>query len=272
MSIPFASVSMLQVDGGSSKTAEDSIAIEEPLEIRLGYGPGVNRQRVTVAVTMRTPGHDIELAVGYLLGEQLLSDPTDLLSTTIQSPNIVRVDLKPQCTVDLQRLERRGVVNSSCGLCGRTTLETMEAEGLSVLEPGPVFASSQIPQLAKQLRSSQPGFDQTGGLHAMGLFDFEGRQVMVREDVGRHNALDKLLGAEFLAGRMRLSDRIVMASSRASFELVQKAIQAGVPILAAVGAPTSLAVMMAERFGLTLIGFVREDRLNIYTGRERIAL
>ena len=259
------------VSGSDAVTKLDELAVEEPLEIRLGYGPAANRQRAVVAVTMRTPGHDSELAIGFLAAEGLLTDPSDLLAVHAIDTNSLRVDLMPEVSVKLDRFNRRGAISSSCGICGKTALDSIEANGVAPLPSGPLIAPETIHGLAATLRAAQVSFAATGGLHAIGLFDAHGKPLLVREDVGRHNALDKVIGAELLAGRWPLANRVILTSSRASFELVQKAALAGVPVFAAVGAPSSLAVQLAERFGMTLIGFVREGRFNVYAGRERIA-
>ncbi len=272
MSLPTFTAPVLAVSGTGAVEKTDSIAVEEPLEIRLGYGPANNRQRAAVAVTMRTPGHDAELAVGFLVSEGLLADTADILAVVPAEANAVRVDLKPAVAVDLERLNRRGAISSSCGVCGKTALDAIEADGVAPLPSGPIIPANVIHGLTEKLRAAQPTFDATGGLHAVGLFDANGELLILREDVGRHNALDKVIGSEFLAGRFPLQGRILFASSRASFELVQKAAVAGAPVFAAVGAPSSLAVLLAERFGMTLLGFVRDGRFNVYAGRERIIL
>jgi FdhD protein len=272
MVLPTFAATVIGVSGPDAVSKSDTVAVEEPLEIRLGYGPATNRQRTVVAVTMRTPGHDAELAIGFLFSEGLLADPADLLSVQTVAANSVRVDLKPDVAVNLDRLNRRGAIHSGCGVCGKTTLDAIEADVLVPLPPGPAISSETIHGLAAKLRGAQASFDATGGLHAVGLFDARGTLLTVREDVGRHNALDKVIGAVFQAGRLPLADRVLFTSSRASFELVQKAAMAGVPVFAAVGAPTSLAVQLAERFGMSLLGFVRAGRFNVYAGRERIAV
>ncbi len=270
MSIPTFATAVTAVVGAAAAEKPDALAVEEPLEILLGHGPATNRRRSAVAVTMRTPGHDAELAVGYLVGEGLLANPADLLAVASTDANSVRVDFKPGVAVDLDRLRRRGAISSSCGVCGKTTLDAIEAEGVAPLPPGPTLALEAIHRLPERLRAAQASFAATGGLHAVGLFDARGELLVLREDVGRHNAADKVIGAEFLAGRLPWKDRVLFSTSRASFELVQKAAVAGAPVFAAVGAPTSLAVQLAERFGLTLVGFVRDGRFNVYACRERI--
>ncbi len=270
MSLPTFTTSVVAVSGSTIVAKDDLLAVEEPLEIRLGHGPANNRLRTSVAVTMRTPGHDAELAVGYLVSEGLLTDPADVLSVVPMGVNAIRVDVKPGVRLNLDRLDRRGVMASACGVCGKTTLDAIEAEFDRTPSPGPVVSAVVIHSLPAKLHAAQPTFVATGGLHAVGLFDAAGNLRVLREDVGRHNAADKVIGSEFLAGRFPLAGGILFVSARASFELVQKAAVAGVPIFAAVGAPSSLAVQTAERFGLTLLGFVRDKRFNVYAGNERI--
>lgn len=272
MTVPILTAPVLKVTGTLAVENLDSLAIEEPLEIRLIHGPANNRQRTTIAITMRTPGHDVELAVGYLVAEGLLNDPCEILHASSVDLNLVRVDLKPDVNVNLAVVNRRGIVSSSCGLCGKTALDRIEADGVLPLPPGPRIRAETMHGLAQRLRMAQPTFDATGGLHAVGLFDPHGELIALREDVGRHNAADKVIGSAFLARQLPLQDRILFASSRASFEMVQKAAVAGISVFAAVGAPTSLALQLAERWNMTLIGFLREDRFNIYSGYERVQL
>ena len=243
------------------------MAVEEPLELRLAFGPLTNRSRVTLAVTMRTPGHDADLAAGFLLSEAIIHTASDVLDIKPMEANALRIDLHPSVRFDPDSA-RRFAVSSACGVCGTRTLDDLDRHA----DPVPVattFAIAVIHQLAEKLREAQPTFDQTGGLHAAGLFDAAGTLLSVREDVGRHNAVDKLIGAELIANRLPLTGRIIFVSGRAGFELVQKSVAAGAEVLAAVGAPTSLAVDAAERFGVTLLGFVRDGRFNVYahTGR-----
>ncbi|WP_445149138.1 formate dehydrogenase accessory sulfurtransferase FdhD [Baekduia sp. Peel2402] len=237
---------------------EDRVAIEEPLEIRV-------RGRA-LAVTMRTPGHDEELAVGFLHGEGLLAGPVlDAGPTEDFANNIVNVDA--ELTADAR--ERRFYTTSSCGVCGKGALEEVAVHA-APLDPddGPVVDRALLAALPERLR--QPGFDATGGLHATGLFDADGTLIHVREDVGRHNAMDKVIGRALLDGELPLAGRILCVSGRLSFELVQKAAVAGAPILVGVGAPSSLAVELARDRGLTLAGFARGDRVNVYAGAARV--
>ena len=252
-----------KVGENSAVSEQDLLAVEEPLEIRIGG-------RVA-AVSMRTPGDDRELAAGFLFTEGILERAGQIATIAESARNVVEVTLASDAAVDLSRLERHFYVSSSCGVCGKASIEAVYAIGCVAPPRGePRVASSVLRALPAKLRATQPVFERTGGLHAAGLFDAAGELLAVREDVGRHNAVDKLIGAEFLAGRTPLHDRIVMVSGRTSFELVQKALVAGVPMLAAVGAPSSLAVELALRFGMTLAGFVRDGRFNLYSGEARI--
>jgi FdhD protein len=260
----------------------DLLAIEAPLEISLGYGPASQRQAHSLAVTMRTPGHDAELVAGFLLSEGIVAQPADIQSLMHRADprrpkergNVLRAELAPGVVLELDRLERHFYTSSSCGVCGKTSIEAVRASNCPLPPPAasPRVPASLIHQLPERQRAAQRVFEQTGGLHATALFSATGELLSLREDVGRHNAFDKVVGAALLAGHLPLNQHIVLLSGRASFELVQKAALAGVAILAAVGAPSSLAVEAAEEFGLTLLGFVRNERFNIYTHEARIAL
>jgi FdhD protein len=260
----------------------DLLAIEAPLEISLGYGPASQRQAHSLAVTMRTPGHDAELVAGFLLSEGIVAQPADIQSLVHRADprrpkergNVLRAELVPGVVLELDRLERHFYTSSSCGVCGKTSIEAVRASNCPLPPPAasPRVPASLIHQLPERQRAAQRVFEQTGGLHATALFSATGELLSLREDVGRHNAFDKVVGAALLAGHLPLNQHIVLLSGRASFELVQKAALAGVAILAAVGAPSSLAVEAAEEFGLTLLGFVRNERFNIYTHEARIAL
>jgi FdhD protein len=260
--------------GGPAR--EDAVAVEEPLEIRVG-GRGV-------AVTMRTPGPDRELAAGFLLTEGVVRAADELLDVYAcrdlphgQEGNVVEAVLSPaaRARFDPARLTRHVFTASSCGLCGKATIDAVAC----ALAPLPVaggageagrFAAASLAAWPERLRAAQPGFDATGGLHAAARFSARGDLVAVREDVGRHNALDKLLGAALWAGETPLADAGVLVSGRLSFELVQKCWAAGVPLLAGIGAPSSLAVELATAAGMTLVGFLRADRANVYAGAERL--
>jgi FdhD protein len=253
----------------------DSLAVEEPLEIRIG--------QKTVSITMRTPGHDLELATGFLFTEGLIQSADQILEikncgpalSQAQSQNVVRVELKPEIKIDLKRLERHFYTSSSCGVCGKTSIEALQVKNSYKISPGrnnqgPFVSSELIHNLPRRLRESQTVFDRTGGLHATALFSLDGRELCVREDVGRHNALDKLIGWAVLENLLPLDKAILFVSGRASFELIQKAVTAGIRIFAAVGAPSSLAVELARESNLTLLGFVRDQRFNVYHGEWRL--
>ena len=247
----------------ATSTEQDLVAVEEPLEIRIA---GRN-----VAVTMRTPGHDRELAAGFLRSEGILERPNQITGIDEPEPNVVDVHVLDS-TLDLDRLERHFYMSSSCGVCGKASIGAIEAANCPVpARDRPVVDIEVIRRLPGALRENQAVFDRTGGLHACALFDTGGTLLELREDVGRHNALDKLIGASLLQGALPLNDRILLLSGRVSFELVQKALMAGIAVIAAVGAPSSLAVETALRFGMTLAGFVRDGRFNVYSGEWRLS-
>jgi FdhD protein len=265
---------VLAVENGVGRDRHDRLAGEEPLEIRAA---GPRQEAVRVAVTMRTPGHDFELAAGFLHSEGLLSSSVELAEikycTDIelgeQAYNVVTVHLRRAFEAEL--VQRNFGMTSACGVCGKASIDSIEVAS-DPLPAGPVVHASVIAVLPERLRAAQRTFDRTGGLHATGLFTAEGEVVLVREDVGRHNALDKVIGNRMLAGATPLGTSVALVSGRASFELVQKAAVAGIPVLCAVGAPSSLAVDAARRLGLTLVGFVRDGRFNVYAGAARVAL
>jgi FdhD protein len=258
---------------------DDAVAVEEPMEIRVESGPDDQRHTRSVSVTMRTPGHDFELALGFLYGEGLIAAADAVRNVAFCGPpapgkphsNIVRVELEGDTPLDLVKLQRNFYSTSSCGICGKASLEALDFEGYPMLDrDAPRVAEEVIHRLPDRLREAQAVFDLTGGLHAAGLFDATGALLACREDVGRHNAVDKLIGAQLLAGDLPLPTRIMVVSGRVSFEIMQKALAAGVPVIVAVGAPSSLAIEMAERFGMTLVGFARDRRFNVYAAPERI--
>lgn len=274
-----APVQVTRVEGGRAAEAEDTLAVEEPLEIRLGFGPSSERKLQTISLTMRTPGSDAELAAGFLFTEGIIRSEGEISSLKPAGPpvgpgghrNVIRVELRPEVEVDLGRLQRHFYTTSSCGVCGKTSLEALAPfGGRPRLEDDLRAESHVLYALPPTLREAQNVFGQTGGLHACGLFDAEGQLIGAREDVGRHNALDKLVGSQLLEGRLPLQGRIILLSGRASFELLQKAFVAGAPLVAAVGAPSSLAVELAERYGITLVGWLRGERFSVYTHAHRI--
>jgi FdhD protein len=265
--------------GAQATVHDERLAVEEPLEIRLGFTRDGRREAKSVSITMRTPGDDESLAAGFLFTEGVVASPDSIQEIRPCGPadsvsgrrNVIRVELTEDITFDFSRLERHFYTSSSCGVCGKTSIEALQScnpPQLALSEPR--IDARIIHAMPDALRAAQSVFDATGGLHAAGLFDACGALVGLREDVGRHNAVDKLLGEFFLARRTPLSRHALLVSGRASFELVQKSLMAGVPILAAVGAPSSLAVELANRFGMTLLGFVRNERFNAYSGEWRI--
>lgn len=265
MKSSIVSVPVQRAGSRESKHAEsdqDLLAVEEPLQIRLGGRD--------LAITMRTPGNDEELAVGFLFTEGLLSG-RDAIASVTAGENSVTVTLQGEPSSDLSSQTRHFYLTSSCGVCGKASVNALVAAGCTAPpRDRPRVDTATILKLPETLRATQPVFDRTGGLHAAALFDAAGKLQLVREDVGRHNAVDKLVGRSVLDGRVPLNDSMLLVSGRASFELVQKALMAGIPILAAVGAPSSLAVETAMRFGMTLAGFLRDGRFNVYSGADRI--
>ncbi|MSO79530.1 MAG: formate dehydrogenase accessory sulfurtransferase FdhD [Acidimicrobiia bacterium] len=265
-------VQVRSVDGGAVRERPDRLATEEPMEIRV---QGPRGKAEPVAVTMRTPGHDFELAVGFLLTEGVLTDPADIASvayclegTGEQQYNVVTV--RTRCAPDPERARRTFAVSASCGVCGKATLDEIEVM-CTAAASGPTVASAVLVGLPDKLRAEQSVFDATGGLHAAGCFGVDGSLTALREDVGRHNALDKVIGWAAMEQSLPLANQVLMVSGRVSFEIVQKAAIAGIPIVCAVSAPTSLAVDAAKRLNLTLVGFLRDDHFNVYCGDERIA-
>lgn len=260
---------------GRLHARDDVLAVEEPLEVRLR--PAAGKTHFSVSVTMRTPGHDAELAAGFLFTEGLLASPDavqEIVAGDAETEgNVVTVWVKPGVPLDTHRLLRHFYTSSSCGVCGKASLDAVRVQLTRDVHRDPLqVPASLIASLPDRLRAQQSLFQQTGGLHASWLCDASGALLAVREDVGRHNALDKVIGAEFLAGRLPLVEHILVLSGRASFELLQKAAMAGIPMVVAVGAPSTLAVKLAEETGITLIGFTRAESFNVYTGSARVLL
>ncbi|HAC65242.1 MAG TPA: formate dehydrogenase accessory sulfurtransferase FdhD [Cyanothece sp. UBA12306] len=264
---------ILVVENSQKRSHLDTIATEEPLEIRL-----VNPFQ-TVAVTMRTPGADFDLAAGFLYSEAIITSKKDLNSISYcvepnidgeQRYNIINVNLKEGLQPNLKPLERHFFTSSACGVCGKASIEALKLRGCSPISNHLTITPEIIYSLPEKLRAAQGIFTATGGLHAAALFDKQGNLIKLREDVGRHNALDKLIGSAFLSDEIPLNNKIIMVSGRSSFEIVQKCIMARVPILCAVSAPSSLAVSLSQQFGITLIGFLRGQKFNIYSGTQRI--
>jgi FdhD protein len=283
-------------DGMRFHSQPDLVAIEEPLELRLAYGPAGARAVKSISVTMRTPGHDAELAAGFLVTEGLVSDESHIDSIVVgisedsepasvielrdgvdeiafessKGSNVITVALAPHVEVSVSNLQRNFYTTSSCGICGKASLLALR----TVCPPRRANTFSidaeTLCSMPERLRAAQGIFDQTGGLHAAGLFTVSGELDSLREDVGRHNAVDKLLGAAFLEDRLPLRDRVLVLSGRVSFELMQKALMGGLPMVVAVGAPSSLAVQVAREFDITLVGFLRDNHFNVYHGAGRV--
>jgi FdhD protein len=282
-----------RVTGFTSQSAEETLAVEEPLEIQLGYDTAEGRAAKSISVTMRTPGYDFELAAGFLMTEGVVRDVNDIEriayaalgnvdesaeSSTARTvlpyqpwKNIVRVELATGVTVSLANLQRNFYTTSSCGICGKASLLALRSVCPPRRKNTFSISAETLYTLPARLRAAQSVFDRTGGLHGAGLFQADGELLALREDVGRHNAVDKLLGAEFLADRTPLRDSLLLLSGRASFELLQKALMGGVAMVASVGAPSSLAVRVAREFDITLVGFLRDHHFNVYHGAEHIS-
>ncbi|RMH15767.1 MAG: formate dehydrogenase accessory sulfurtransferase FdhD [Gemmatimonadetes bacterium] len=267
-----------RVREGRAGTRRDVVAVEEPLEIRLEWAEGGEVRTEAVSVTMRTPGHDFELAAGFLFAEGVIGardEVQDLRYCASEGPqhyNVVAVRLRDGVVFDPGGLRRNFTMNSSCGVCGKANLEALELRGCTPLRPedGPHIDRALVPLLPDRLRGEQGLFERTGGLHAAGLFGADGDPVCVREDVGRHNAVDKVVGRLLLDGRLPADALALVVSGRTSFEILQKALAARVPVVVAVGAPSSLAVDLARSFGITLVGFARDGGYNVYAGGERL--
>jgi FdhD protein len=262
-----------KIQDAGALAAIDELAIEEPLEIRLQYGPALDRREQSVSITMRTPGNDTELATGFLYTEGIIPDAAAIDMVSTFTSNSILISLKTTVPLDLGRLQRHFYTTSSCGVCGKSSLEA-----LRTVCPAPQpavdwrIAPDTIYDLPDQLRRQQDIFGSTGGLHAAALFDIEGNLLWLKEDIGRHNAVDKLIGSCLQDNSLPLSNHILLLSGRACFELIQKAAMAGIQMVAAVGAPSSLAVELAQECGMTLIGFLRDQRFNIYTGPRRVRI
>lgn len=270
-------VGVLRYRNGGMERRRDRVATEEPLEIRLALADGRRSVVRSIALTMRTPGHDAELAAGFLFAEGIVTARHSILQVAHcpgegpQRYNVVEVRLAPGTLVDEALLTRNFYVSSSCGVCGKASLDALARRSVTPLAPGgPRVTAASIPSLADRLRSVQGVFDRTGGLHAAGLFDASGTLLRAREDVGRHNAVDKVVGHAFLSGELPLTGRILLVSGRSSFEILLKAVAAGIPFVVAVGAPSSLAVSLARRYGVTLVGFARDGGFNVYAGEDRV--
>jgi FdhD protein len=271
-------VSIEKLSSTGREKIVDILAREEPLEIRLAYFKGKDILQKALSVTMRTPGNDVDLALGFLLSEGIIKEKADVIKaeylahkSDLSRENRLLIGLSRDVDFDIKKLERHFYTSSSCGVCGKASIEAIQTKcDLQLTHNQPIVDNNIISSLPNILRDSQDLFEKTGGIHAAGLFDVKGNLLLLREDVGRHNAVDKVIGAALQKGLFPLSDYILQVSGRTSFELVQKTLMAGIPILSAVGAPSSLAVDLAREYGMTLLGFVKGGRFNIYAGGERI--
>jgi FdhD protein len=266
------------IRNGRRSLKADSVAVEEPLEIRVGFSTPDGRASKSISITMRTPGNDRELAAGFLYTEAIITAGSDIASIEVCGPpapdsgnhNVIRVELRGDVKVDLGLLQRHFYTSSSCGVCGKASLDALRVTGLRAIDSEAAFSQAVLLQVPEKLRAAQQTFDETGGLHAAAVFSTDGRIVASMEDVGRHNAVDKVIGRLLLNNLLPASEHGMMVSGRASFELLQKTLVGGIPLLAAVSAPSSLAVQLAREFNMTLVGFLRGDTFNIYSGDERI--
>lgn len=278
MSTPVKPVEIRRVEGGATEKRPDLVVAEEPLEIRVGYGPAGQREQFSLSVTMRTPGSDEVLCMGFLYTEGLIESADQVeslkycedLGRSEGGDNVMRIELKPEVQVDQNQFKRNFYTTSSCGVCGKASIDAIKVACTPLAGKSISVDKKVIFSLPNRLEEAQHVFKHTGGLHASALFDLEGNLLAYQEDVGRHNALDKLIGLMMMRGDTDHSERVLLLSGRISFELVQKALRAGFPVVAAVGAPSSLAVELAEEFGLTLIGFLKADRFNVYSGKEEM--
>jgi FdhD protein len=272
------SIQLIRQSKDASSQVDDLVVVEEPLEIRLGYGPESDRKQLSLSVTMRTPENDEELTIGFLYSEGIINETSDFLSVKYcedlgkheQKGNVIRAELAPHVILDPSLFKRNFYTTSSCGVCGKASIDQVRVQ-CEAISDSIEINKEILYQLPVTLQEAQLVFKLTGGLHASALFDVNGSLLFFREDVGRHNALDKLLGHIIISKFQSASSSILLLSGRISFELVQKAAHAGIPIIAAVGAPSSLAVELAEELGITLVGFLKEDKFNVYSHPRRLS-
>ncbi len=275
MTIPDSALAkspVIRLRSGKTEHIQDVLVVEEPLEIRLGFNdPHKGRIHKSISITMRTPGNDVVLALGFLYAESIIGSLTTVTSIDATTNNVIRIELSNDARFDSQRLERHFYTTSSCGVCGKASLESLSLSGFDAITHDTFTMRAEVLyQLAGKLKTQQALFRQTGGNHATALFDSKGNLSLLAEDVGRHNAMDKLLGTLLQQNNLPIKQHGILVSGRASFELLQKALAGGCPILAAVGAPSSLAVELAQEFNITLIGFLGDSGFNIYHGAHRI--
>jgi FdhD protein len=289
---PVRPVEIFRVKRDEISMLQDAVAVEEPLEIQLVYGPADDRKVKSISITMRTPGNDDELAAGFLMTEGVVRDATHI--TSIGTPSaattalrngagarqvalptglrsqVIRVELSPEVEVSMSTLERNFYTTSSCGVCGKASLMALRTLCPLPQRDNFMIRSDILSTLPQQLQKAQEAFNKTGGLHAASLFTADGQLHSVREDVGRHNAVDKLLGEAFLEDLVPLRNHLLLLSGRASFELLQKAVMGGIPMVAAIGAPSSLAIEVAREFSITIVGFLRLESFNVYSSPKRV--
>lgn len=278
MTTPIQPVEIIRVGAGQSERLPDLVVTEEPLEIRVGHGPEEDRKQFSLSVTMRTPGNDEALCLGFLFTEAVIDSMDQVLSVkycedlgrTEGMENLMRVELKPGVEISDEQFKRNFYTTSSCGVCGKASIDSIKVDCAPLKQTAVELNKEVLFALPDKLRQAQQVFKHTGGLHASALFTTGGELLIYQEDVGRHNALDKLIGMRLLEGKTHFEQLILVLSGRISFELVQKALRAGISVIAAVGAPSSLAIELAKEFGMTLIGFLKADRFNVYSGREEL--
>jgi len=279
MSLPIDPLKIFRFDNGKLKPADDLVVVEEPMEIRLGYGSLDNRKEESIAITMRTPGNDFELAVAFLFSEGIINHKEDILSVKycftgsqkIEDKNIVRVELIPELEIDLSKQKRNFFAHSGCGICGKASIDAVyNTINHKVIDSAIYLPIKSLLQIPVKTLKQQVNFNNTGGIHSASVFDSNNKILAIKEDVGRHNAVDKILGHFLLFDDQDLSEKILFLSGRMGFELVQKASMAHISIVVSVGAPTSLSVKLGKELGMTLVGFTRENKFNIYCGEERI--
>lgn len=273
MRAPVSAVPVQRIEGASTTPVDDIVVVEEPLEIRLGYGSIDDRKEIRLSVTMRTPGNEEDLVLGFLFTEGIIASAEDVVRVVPcenvkeeERGNVYRAELRPVLQLDPYRWQRNFYTTSSCGVCGKSSIEAVHAQCRTRMGRAPILDPSVITALPERMRAAQTVFKHTGGIHAAALFATNGELLLLCEDIGRHNAVDKVIGSMIRTGRS-VEECILLVSGRAGFELVQKAVMAGIPVMAAVGAPSSLAVRAAQESGLTLIGFLRGERFNFYSGR-----
>ena len=274
-------VCITKVNGFESSSLLDILSVEEPLEIRISYGPEAEKKYKNISVTMRTPGNDFDLAIGFLFTEGIITSYQDVKKVyhtktdcSFQKKNIVQVDLAENFIPHLMSSDRNFYTTSSCGVCGKSSIQSIKTVSTynPLDNPKLNISTTVLNQLPQKLKTAQSSFAVTGGIHASGLFTIEGDLVFLQEDVGRHNALDKLIGSALANNLLPLNKHILLLSGRASFELIQKAAMAGISVVAAIGAPSSLAVELAIEFNITLLGFLKEDRFNIYNSSDQVVV